>query len=94
MDLINDYKTAQGGNYLPLKFEVVCKKYPQSIMQGAKIVDSMRLFIYWNGWQFTSGRLDAQCNDEVFNLHIENLKENMDNIILWIKKENVEILPF
>lgn len=75
--------------YKWITFKIKEKPYPESIIQWAKIVDSMWLFIKYKNILFTSWRLNSQCDDRIFDLHIEDLKTQLDEIILWIvnKKE-------
>ena len=77
-----------------VKTEVKEKPYPQSIIQGAKIVDSMRLLVYVNGRLLTSWRLDANCKDDIFNLHIEDLENTIKEKKFWIKTTKELELPF
>lgn len=75
-------------------FEVKEKPYPESIIQGAKIVDSMWLFIYVNDWKLTSWRLNANCKDDIFELHMEDLESQIKEIKFWIKTKEETELPF
>ena len=73
--------------YKWITFKVKEKPYPESIIQWAKIVDSMRLFIEYKNILFTSWRLNSLCDDRIFDLHIDDLKKQLDEIILWIKND-------
>lgn len=73
--------------YKWITFKVKEKPYPESIIQWAKIVDSMWLFIEYKNILFTSWRLNSLCDDKIFDLHVEDLKEQLDEIILWIKND-------
>ena len=75
-------------------FKVKEKPYPESIAPWAKIVDSMCLFIEYKNILFTSWRLNSQCDDKIFDLHIEDLKSQLDDIILWIKNDKKDDFLF
>lgn len=77
-----------------VKTEAKEKPYPQSIIQGAKIVDSMWLFVHVNGRLLTSWRLDANCKDDIFNLHIQDLENAIKEKKFWIKTTQELELPF
>lgn len=77
-----------------VKYEVLSKPYPNSIIPWSPIVNSMWLFVYVNDWKLTSWRLDSQCNDEVFNISIEDLKNKIKEVKFWVKTKKENILPF
>ena len=77
-----------------LKIEIKEKPYPESIIQGARVVDSMWLLVYVNGRLLTSWRLDANCKDDIFNLHIEDLENAIKEKKFWIKTTQKLELPF
>lgn len=77
-----------------VKTEVKEKPYPESIIPWAKIVDSMWLLVYVNGRLLTSWRLDANCKDDIFNLHIKDLENTIKEKKFWIKTTTELELPF
>jgi hypothetical protein len=77
-----------------LKIEIQEKPYPESIKQWAKIVDSMRLFVYIDNWKLSSWRLNANCKDDIFNLHIEDLENTIKEKKFWIETTKELELPF
>lgn len=71
-----------------ITFEIKEKPYPKSIKPWSEIVDSMWIFIHRKNRLFSSWRLDAECNNNIFELHIKNLESNLKEKIYWIKIEN------
>ena len=78
-----------------VSFEILEKQYPESIMQGAKIVDSIRLFVNWNGWRFTTWRMDKVCSDATFFNRTADLFDELDYYIKGEpRKQKANDLPF
>lgn len=78
-----------------LTFEVKEKPYPENIVQWAKIVDSMWLLVHFRGCLFTSGRLDSEVENSIFDLHVNGLNEELEYFDKYNQfKPNEEFLPF
>ena len=77
-----------------LTFEVKEKPYPESIIPWAKIVDSMWLLVNFKGCLFTSGRLNSEVENSIFDLHISDLSEELEYFDKYNEFKPSEELPF